>query len=135
MAVVDFRQIYDSFTGDCRFITINVLYTSGTLSKSRFSPQFCPYTFRLSPIVYANVGINGKEANIYNLILHDILQPTFYFFVLVCCLVRYTNIASKTFSYLDLVSLSLTTCVLWREHIGRSKNLLTYTCDKSKTFG
>jgi len=65
--------------------------------------------------------MNGKEANTYDLILHVILQATFFFFMFLRCLVRYTNIASKTFSYLDGV-FSLTTCVLWREHIVRSEN-------------
>ena len=34
------QQIYDTYTGDCRFIMISVIHTSRTISKSRFFPQF-----------------------------------------------------------------------------------------------
>ena len=73
MAVIDFWQIYDTYTGDCRFITTTVIHTIRSISKScsfrNVNDAFCSYTFRLSPIVYSKVGINGKEANIYDLIL------------------------------------------------------------------
>ena len=82
MAVVDFGQFYDTYTGVCDTYQPNDI--KGSFLSAILTTLTCPYTFRLSPIVYTKVGINGKEANIYDLILHDILQSTFYFFVLIC---------------------------------------------------
>ena len=66
MAFLGFRQIYDIYTGDCRFITTTVIHTIRSISKScsfrNVNDAFCSYTFRLSPIVYAKVGINGKRS-------------------------------------------------------------------------
>ena len=40
MDVVDFRQIYNTYTRDWRFITITVIHTSRTILKSHFFAQF-----------------------------------------------------------------------------------------------